>query len=46
MAQVSPSYIDATNLKALAFLALVGAGATSWWAAYLWWPGAWRWPPP
>ena len=27
MAEMTPTYIDATNLKALAMLALVGAGA-------------------
>jgi hypothetical protein len=27
MAELTPKYIDATNLKALAMLALVGAGA-------------------
>jgi len=27
MAELTPKYIDATNLKALAFLAFVGAGA-------------------
>jgi hypothetical protein len=27
MAELTPKYIDATNLRALAFLALVGAGA-------------------
>jgi hypothetical protein len=27
MSEISPKYIDATNLKALALLALVGAGA-------------------
>jgi len=27
MAEITPRYIDATNLKALAMLALVGAGA-------------------
>jgi hypothetical protein len=27
MAELTPTYIDATNLKALAMLALVGAGA-------------------
>ena len=27
MSEISPKYIDATNLKALAMLALVGAGA-------------------